>query len=294
MHKENEYMEDGKLFVKRIRKCICKEKTGGRYSLVCSIFERGEQTYDLSEDGESLKRGERTFWLTEDAKKTVNDAVSYFEQDIKDFLSKEHVTSVITSTGSTVSYIENLIFRYDLLLCLKCPEGENIKFMKNRTFDEMMSTIRWECHDRKESDPVFQKILESKEDTIAENPLYAAAKASGDEKLMKRLKLYYNIATPKDCTFLGKLLGAKVLPKLPEAYDKNYVVDANTIHMKILDDSCYTILHRPYFAMMGSTHSKWQLNPHTRRGVDAAKAAGESISFKEFLDLFREAGEEIN
>lgn len=294
MHKDNEYMEDGKLYVKKIRKCVCEEKNGGSYRLTCAIHERDWQIYGLSEGGKSLKRGERTFWLTEDAKKTVNDAISRFEQDIRDFLSKEYVTCVITSEGSAVSYIENLIFRYDLLFCLKCPEGENIKFMKNHTFDEMMSAIRWECHDRKESDPVFQKILESKEDTIAENPLYAAAKASGDEKLMKRLKLYYNIATPKDCTILGKLLGAKVLPKLPEEYNKNYVVDANTIHMRILDDSGYTILHRPYFAMMGSTHSKWQLNPHTRRGVDAAKTADESMSFKEFLDLFREAGEETN
>ena len=58
---------------------------------------------------------------------------------------------------------------------------------------------------------------------------------------------------------------------------------------KILYDSGYVLLHRPYFAMRGSTHSKYQLNPHTRRGVDAAKVDDPSISFVEFLKLFEES-----
>lgn len=81
----------------------------------------------------------------------------------------------------------------------------------------------------------------------------------------------------------------RTLPKLPEEFNRNYVVQADTIDRTLLKDSGYSVLHRPYFAMKGSTHDNWMLNPHTRSGVDAAKKDEPAISFDEFLALFETA-----
>ena len=97
-------------------------------------------------------------------------------------------------------------------------------------------------------------------------------------------------------SFLSKILRLRVLPSLPKEYDRNYVVDS--VNWALLERFGYTILHRPYFAMRGSTHEKWTLNPHTQIGIDAAKDEETAISFKEYLKLFdeyteRQKGENI-
>ena len=40
--------------------------------------------------------------------------------------------------------------------------------------------------------------------------------------------------------------------------------------------------------MKGKTHFKYQLNPHTKTGVDAADKNAEAISADDFLALFDE------
>lgn len=85
------------------------------------------------------------------------------------------------------------------------------------------------------------------------------------------------------------MIKVRILPKLPKEYDKNYVVQADTVDWPLLKNSGYTVMHRPYFAMPGSTHDNWMLNPHTRSGVDAAKKDEPAISFDEFLAMFETA-----
>lgn len=70
--------------------------------------------------------------------------------------------------------------------------------------------------------------------------------------------------------------------------NKTYAVDADTIQNSILDRSGYHISHRPFFSMWNSTHSKWELNPHTKVAVDAAPKDAETISFQEYLKLFED------
>lgn len=100
--------------------------------------------------------------------------------------------------------------------------------------------------------------------------------------------------TTKECSLIEKMLEIKTLPQLPDEFDKEYVVDVDTMterSFSLLRRSGYVILHRPYFAMCGSTHKKYTLNPHTKQGVDAAEADHASISFCEFLELFENAEE---
>ena len=69
---------------------------------------------------------------------------------------------------------------------------------------------------------------------------------------------------------------------------ETYVVDAGTVQSAILERSGYHISHRPYFSMWNATRSKWELNPYTKTGVDAAPKDAETISFQEYLELFED------
>ena len=94
------------------------------------------------------------------------------------------------------------------------------------------------------------------------------------------------------CELLSKeVYGFRVLPRLPKEYDKYYYVDRESITEIPIG---YEILHKAWFCMHGNTHQIYQLNPHTRQGVDAASAKNEVITFEEYLDLFRRNGYEVD
>ncbi len=84
--------------------------------------------------------------------------------------------------------------------------------------------------------------------------------------------------------------GGRVLPPLPEEFDRYYTVNEDSIDRDLLRRSGYRILHRPYFAMRGNTYRKWQLNPSRRLGLDFAADNAPALDFAEFLELF-ERGE---
>ena len=89
---------------------------------------------------------------------------------------------------------------------------------------------------------------------------------------------------------LVRLPGGRVLPPLPEEFDRYYTVNADNIDRDLLRRSGYRILHRPGFAMRGNTYRKWQLNPSRRLGLDFAADNAPALDFAEFLGLF-ERGE---
>ena len=116
---------------------------------------------------------------------------------------------------------------------------------------------------------------------------YQTAKYYNDEILMLELLVRENLATNEESIRLSELTGRIILPKADIKYNKTYVVNSNTVDDEVLDQSGYRILHRPYFAMKGSTHSKWELNPYTKGGVDAASVDAEAITFDEYLEMLK-------
>lgn len=79
----------------------------------------------------------------------------------------------------------------------------------------------------------------------------------------------------------------RVLPALGEEYDRVYTISKKDIDIGLFERSGYVYLHRPYFAMKGSTHALCEINPHKRTVVDAGKDNAKLISFSEFLNLFQ-------
>ena len=102
------------------------------------------------------------------------------------------------------------------------------------------------------------------------------------------LRKYYNLPEEKARKQFRDYFRRRRLPWLSEDYNKYYVVDCKGINTGLLRRSGYRILHRPYFAMFDSNHAAWQLNPCTKRGIDAAPDDQTPISFKEYLKMFED------
>lgn len=282
MKNANEYWEDGKLFIEKTKSCKCFEKIGNSHVLTCKIIQRGEHeyVYDIGADFLTKRYGTKKLWLTGSAKASALSAA----QRMDSMIEKAQISGpgFQDSEKFAVYYERKFSGRYDCLLAF--ADKENVRCFvcfEYADIGDIIHKAAWSPID----ETVAELLRNSKADTIEKNPFYIAAVQKGDELLQKQLKAYYRIATDKECSRLSKLLGRKILPSLPESFDKAYVVDSDTISLRVLRDSGYVILHRPCFAMMGGTHSKWQLNPHTKTGLDAAPADAESVSFGDYVGM---------
>lgn len=277
----NEYTEEGKLFLKRIRKCKCLKKAGGEYFIQCKITQRGEHDYCCDEDAKYIRRipGEKIFWLDREARAVVLDAIREFD-DLCRF-AKDNYIRIYADDPQKVLYFARLSNRtFECVFKYINESNETVlEHLHSAPLEELMHI----ASDRLPSCPRSMRLTA---ESIESDPLYVAAKNSDDEMLASQIRTYYNIDSDRDRTLLERILGIRVLPVLPEEYNKNYVIYSDTIDTRVLDHSGYRILHRPYFGMMNSTHSKWQLNPHTKTGVDAAEEDAEAMDFKDFLTLF--------
>lgn len=284
MKNENEYVNGEKRFIKNIRKCNCIEKKGDLYILKCSIIQRGDYDYKFTPGIDFISKEGNTkgFWLSENAKLQVNSAVQALETIIDKAKLYDIENNYVTDDKFTVHYEHRPNGNYECLLSY--TDITNVLhnyYFDSSPIDEIIHFTAWPTIDY----DIYEQLKHSTVDTIENNPFYIAATRKNDKLLQNQIKVYYNIATEEECWWLSKELGVKVLPSLSQSFDKPFVVDTATISVKVLRDSGYVILHRPYFAMKDSTHSKWQLNSHTKRGVDASPVNCESIPFDDYVKI---------
>ena len=294
MKNKNEYRDGDKLYIDKIKKCTCAEHTGDQYQLSCKIIQRGESIYTYTMGGEFIEKGDKKkLWLLENSKATVSEAIQKFQETllrIRQIPGKQ----ISLCDGSISVLYEHLSWdQFHFLIRKKLPDGSlKEAYHENSSVRNMIFRIRDELEPEYKS--LYDILMDSSGEKINDNPLYIAASENKDEDLKYRLKLYYNSATDSDCLWISERLGTHILPKLPEKYDRIYVVDRNSIResdFALLHNSGYQFWHRPYFAMPRSTHAKIELNPHTKYAVDAAKVDADTITFQEYLELFAAEGE---
>jgi len=290
MKNPNEYREDGKLFIKEIKSCVCLKKTGSRYELSCTIHQRGTNEYDFIPEEKKLAKWGRSpgFYLAEEAEKAALSAVAAYEEKISGI--KERAARIITMEDAGVTvYCEKTSGKSDYVVAYKnwsssepvavIFEGIDLR----KILDELQFFYGLRASESK-------TLLESPtKENIMRHPFILAAEKEGDTETISRVKLFYHLADKHDIARLMKLTDERYLCPLPEEYDKKYFIRVSTITKKdwsLLMRSGVTILHRPYFAMKDSTHSIITLNPHTMTGVDAAANDADAISFSDFLALF--------
>ena len=235
----------------------------------------------------SIERAGSTLYLSESAKRTVDTAVASFEEKVE--LARNTFTKVsLPEICLNVLYKRVSDEKFDAMTeygtdarNIKCDYHEAISIgLLILNILNIRSSLMFEI------DSKFSSFFESKGKKINDNPLYRSAAENGDDLLCDQIKLYYRKANKKECSRLSKRLFRRILPSLIKEYDMPFYVEAKTIDLTLLSDSGYRILHRPYFAMQGSTHNVYELNPHTKKGVDAAPYNVDFISFDDYLELF--------
>ena len=92
------------------------------------------------------------------------------------------------------------------------------------------------------------------------------------------IKLFYDLLSKEEIE--------RLFPKLSEEYNKNYIIRVNDTLEYLLLAAGYKIVHRPAFAMKGSTRLCWTINPHIKVGVDATGLNKEGILFDDYIGMF--------
>ena len=305
MKNQNEYRENGNLYVKKIKWCACAKKIGELYEVDCRIHQRGYHSYLYQKDQGWISKwySKRKLWLAEEAKNTVDEAARRFEKQAADVKTGGSRRVSIADAELDVYYCpanaktdkanhdERSSFgsTFDFLLEFREQgTGQKIsEFYGCVSIGEMLHRLAF--HYRIRDCKSKELIRDATKENIDRNPFIIAARETGDSMLEKRIKVSYGLADLEECITVAKETGSRILPPLPEEYDQNYAVDADTITeqpLALLLRSGYAIVHRPNFGMRGSTRRKWTLNPHTMSVVDAAEIDAPSMSFSDFLELF--------
>ena len=296
MKNPNEYRIGDRLYVEKIKSCSCTEKRGDVYFLWCKIHQRGNNYY-LYEPGTDCLRtdwtGKKRLYLSEAAQQTVDQTVRQFDEETSKEVLNYYVKVEIYEGKVTIWY--RRLSRSRFAAVLTYPDDEGFLCKEYFPATGLESLIRelsygfsapWRKLFPEGACPI-EELRSGTPEGVERNPLYISAGASGDVLMQKQLKIVYRVASPEDCAWLAEKSGKPVLPALPEAYDRKYYVRTDSIDFDLLHRSGYQLLHRPYFAMKGSTHEAYSLNPHTKYGVDAAPENTEFMDFKAYLELFR-------
>lgn len=270
-----------KYYVKKVKTAKCTKKIGDEYIVTCEIKMRGYNDYIYKKENDYIIKYDplassrpKILYLEENALNKVIDTINEFDNDIRTLDINKYRNSKYY-----INYKNNVDKNYDLYF--EYTNNDNIielYLLKNISICNP--------HLRLDLYPLTDVIIT---DDIENNPLYILAKERNDLVLQRKFRLFYNVETKEDIDELSKDMDYEILPKLDETFNINYVVDnISEKDIELLDNSGYHILHRPYFAMKGSTHSKWTLNPHTKGGVDAAKENADAITFEEYKNIIND------
>ncbi len=291
----NVYKAGDRYYVSTISECVCNGKYDDAYVLDCRIKERGDKRYSCSDDPAYIQRFLETkrLWLTDEARKQVNETIRRFNSAVAEAKGNSFTSVPIKECQVTLYYrhLEGEVFDFLLEFDRAGNMAGNQRFtylLRQSSLHAMFRELNWNISG---NDDMITILRESTMQTIEKNPVYKSAVDGCDLTMQRLIKLHYRIADAEDCEALSKdIFGRRILPSLPKEYNRSYVVDSASIEVDLLNNSGYRILHRPYFGMPGNTHSKWQLNPFTKAGIDCGPVGAEAMMFEDYLDLFRENG----
>ncbi|MCR5066981.1 MAG: hypothetical protein K6A14_02840 [Erysipelotrichaceae bacterium] len=289
----NEYRENGKLYLRDIEQCVCVGRDGDLYELVCRIVQRGEKNYLYDWKENCLKDfwGKTKFHLSVMATVAAERALERFEEQLSEIkCSFDYRKVEIIGLKCTAYYRRIDGDSCEYLVEYIDGEKQVIKGLKTDTLREMINELRF-IFSLNADEYRLKKVdrLLAVGENIERNAFYKSALEHKDIIMQYQLKLMNGIADENECRWLSQLLDYSILPSLPEQYDHSYVVNFKTINITLLRKSGYTIYHKPNIAMQDYTRHKWLLNPYRKNGLDAAETDREAIDFADFMKLFDEA-----
>ncbi|MBO4897720.1 MAG: hypothetical protein J5590_05425 [Clostridia bacterium] len=285
--------ETGKNIIEKIENCTCLEDHYGRYLMSIQLPQGDSHEYFCDKKAKTAERllGGETFYLSEEASATVKAAIGRYRVDVLKML-KWPSRKCLKDKNFKVCFKSEPCDKYTYTVCYVNRKGqEGSVIYRNSTLESMITKIYMisTVLDEKYEKTLLPALKSPTEKSIKKNPLYIAAKKAGDRKFLNILRRHYGLSEEKEGKSFMRRFRRRILPELPEEYNKNYIVSCKDLDTGLLRRSGYVIRHRPYFAMFDSTHEAWQLNPYSKLGVDAAPDDQTPISFKEYLKMFEDA-----
>ena len=275
-------MKNKKIQERTIRTCEVLGKDNNYYYLYCK-FKGGKRSSVLyTREDEKLyinKYGKRLY-VNSESYDIVLNSIKQFNLLVEKLMNQYKVD--LSELGKIIYYSIDTDNKLSLLLIDNCNNGI-AEIKHNGKIEDMINFV---CFTDRREYGLTEVIMHSNKESIYENPIYKSFVENKQDCLAIEMKLYYHLENKKEIGVLEKFFGKRVLPALTEKYNRDYVVDCDTIDSSLLLRSGYRIMHRPYFSMINSTHESWTLNPCTKVGVDAAKINEDCITFNEFLELF--------
>ena len=255
----NLYKMDDKYYIKDIKSIEVKKRVNNVYYIHCIIRMKGDNYYTYIKDNNYIENQYKTdiLYLENNAIEKINNEINVFESLLKE--------------------LDNGKYRYKTISINYKEKENNIYDYRVEQYDDDFNKEYYVFQNEKYLN--FIKLG---------NSIIELARIKNDRKVELGIKVLNKEETIEECIELKNILGINILPKASIEHNKNYVIsNIDSDISEILDYSGYKILHRPYFSMRGSTHSKWTLNPYTKEGVDAAPKDAEAISFEEFMNIFK-------
>ena len=284
----NKYVNDGKMFVKEIAFCEAIGKDENEYDLYCKISECGKGLFRYAVGKDFIESYNKKLWLENAALATLKTAIDEYEKELQNIRDR-HLAFRIAKWedfGITLYYEHSAPCGGALQFNIYVEKnGAEAKIVTGAITEGIFAIV--------------EKLagndgLNPKENELFETPLYVSAEKYNDKLLIAELKLIYGTPSREEVELLEKIDGIKRLPKLPEQFNKEYVVNYDDKIKWIFRASRFELLHRPNFAMKDCTRQSVTVNPHTKRGVDAAKIDAPSLTVEEFLKIYEQNDERRN
>lgn len=282
-----EYVEDGKTYVTSIDYCQPAAKIDDRYYLLCEFPGHERQIYHIDACVTTIVADndpECVYYPTGESLKLLKKAVRYYDSLVKKAMKWNMLAFTVKDIDFKMYYFQTHNTTYDYLLDYEL-HGRNVQYSRNCSvsficehFEQIIGT---EYPDTPEAD-----LFSTDYGDINKNPLYIAAIDAGDETLQMFTRHAFSKTTEKDAAKLLIHFNDRVLPALPEKYNRFYAVDISTIDGELLARSGYSLIEFEPEDPDIVTNKKWQLNPATMESIGFAGIDEDVISFEEYLEMF--------
>ncbi len=294
---------NGRRVVKAFRSCVCRAvEGGGVYDLSCGIdgVADGGHTLLYFEKFGFIERADGLrLTLSEDAKETASGAIRAYRARAEEI---ERGAEKVSFEEIKLAFFIRRLSQTSFDAVMETESGSGAKgiyIFEAVPFSRIIKTVFSEESVRRDGlvSPGFKKRVCAAFSSLAEK--------TGDSDLLLLTRHYCDCASFEENGAVERLLGHKILPVLPEEFDRTYVVDADESFRPLLEDSNYVLsrvmILSPDHAFYEKykddfihlTRSRWALNPHTRSGSDAAEKDGPSMPFSEYLKLFEKADKKV-
>lgn len=275
----------------RVSSTVVERKFDDTYYLNCRIYKSGNKNLTYRRGDDFLMEGRFKYTLSDNAIADVEKEIAKFDEKVRAILLGDVEYRVVNfyGTGITLYYRQNDNNLFDSLTLNAIIDETNIYHTKEEYIIQENVSARHILALSIDAAYWYREVhLYITKHNLHKHSLYLSALENKDDYMKNFLEVLYGSPDESALTSLKKIDGVQRLPRLTKAFDRTYTLLKDEVDEELLMNSGYVFLHRPSFAMEGNLSGRCELNPYTKRVVDAGSEEAELISFNEYLALFND------